>query len=152
MWQRIQTVFLAIGIVSLIGAILLPIWGTEEGGTVHRLYALQYVTIKDGERSFEYIPYALTGILFIASITIAFIEIRKYKDRILQIKLGALNSLILVGGYAAAVYFGSGFIKSSGGTYGLGIWLPAVAVLANWLALRFIRRDERIVRDSNRLR
>ncbi len=152
MWQRIQTVFLAIGIISLIGAILLPIWGAEQGGTVHRLYALQYVSINNGERSFEYVPYAITGILFIASITIAFIEIRKYKDRLLQIKLGALNSLVLVGGYAAAVYFGSDFIKNVGGSYGLGIWLPAVAVFANWLALRFIRRDERIVRDSNRLR
>lgn len=152
MWQRIQTVFLAIAILSLIGSVFLPIWGFQENEKNHQLYALHYLVNDNGDQSREYIPYALTGILFIAAITVAFIEMGKYKDRLLQIKLGALNSLILVGGYGLAVYFGSDFIKNLGGTYGLGIWLPAVAVFCNWLALRFIRRDEKVVRDSNRLR
>ena len=38
-----------------------------------------------------------------------------------------------------------------GGQYGLGIWLPGIAVLCNLLSNRFIRKDEKLVRDSERL-
>jgi hypothetical protein len=90
--------------------------------------------------------------LFVAAITVAFIQIGKFRDRVTQIKLGSLNSLLLVAGYGAAVILGSDLARELGGTYGFGIWLPALAVFNNWLALRFIRRDEKVVRDSNRLR
>lgn len=152
MWQRIQTVFLAIAVLSLIVAVFFPIWGFQEGERNHQLYALHYMISENGNKVHQYLPYGLTGVLFIAAITIGVIQIGKYKNRMLQIKLGTLNSLILVGGYGAAVYFGSSFIKSLGGTYGVGIWLPAVAVFFNWLAMRFIRKDEKLVRDSDRLR
>ena len=153
MWQRIQTVFLVLVILSLVGAILLPIWGQQEGSTVKQLYALNFMVNENGSKIYQYTPYAITGILFVAAITVAAIEIGKYKNRVLQIKLGTLNSLLLVGGYAAAVYFASELVKSeNGGNYGFGLWLPAVAVFCNWLASRFIRRDEKIVRDSERLR
>jgi len=153
MWQRIQTVFLVLVIISLAGAIFLPIWGLTAGDTVKQLYALHYMVNENGSKVHLYTPYAISGILFVAAITVAIIEIGKYKNRMLQIKLGTLNSLLLVGGYAAAVYFASSLVKSeNGGTYGFGLWLPAVAVFCNWLASRFIRRDEKIVRDSDRLR
>jgi lipopolysaccharide export LptBFGC system permease protein LptF len=152
MWQRIQTVFLVLAIVSLAGAILLPIWGVQEGDKTYQLYALNYMVNDNGVRSHQYFPYVTTGILFVAALTVAVVQIRRYKNRLLQIKLGALNSLLIVAGYGAAVYFGSAMVNSHGGVYGLGIWLPAAAVLFNWLALRFIRRDEKIVRDSDRLR
>jgi hypothetical protein len=152
MWQRIQTVFLVIVIISLIGAILFPLWMLQQGEVTHRLYALHYMTSESGNKTHQYMPYAITAILFVAAITVAFIQIGKYKDRLTQIKLGSFNSLLLVGGYGAAVYFGSTFARDLGGTYGFGIWLPALAVFNNWLALRFIRRDEKTVRDANRLR
>jgi hypothetical protein len=52
-----------------------------------------------------------------------------------------------------ALYFSNQMIKTfQGGEYGLGIWLPGVAVLCNLLSNRFIRKDEKLVRDSERLR
>src|SRR5690606_23031064 len=152
MWQRIQTVFLLIAILSLIGSIFLPIWIYESGEKTYELYALHYSITENGEKSTLYVPYALTAVLLMASMVLTDIEIGKYKDRVLQIILGALNSLFLAGGLGAAVYFGNTFLNERGGSYSLGLWLPAVAVLCNWLAMRFIRRDERIVRDSDRLR
>lgn len=155
MWQRIQTVFLVIGILSLIAAILFPIWVHDAGGQTHKLFALHYtVTGQSGETiSTEYIPYCLTAILAIASITISIIEIGKYKNRILQMKLGALNSLFLAGTIASAFIFSNQLANEyQGGQLGLGLWLPGIAVLSNLLANRFIRRDEKLVRDSNRLR
>ena len=155
MWQRIQTVFLLIAIISLIAAILLPIWVYQDNLTqTHSLFAFHYsITGKSGAVITNYFPYCLTAILAIASITISVIEIRKFKNRILQMKLGALNSLFLVGTIASSFLFSRDLAQTfHGGRFGLGMWLPAVAVLANLLANRFISRDEKIVRDSNRLR
>ncbi len=155
MWQRIQTVFLVISILSLIVAIFFPIWAHETIGQSHKLYALHYSIIgQSGEMiRTQYMPYCLTAILAIASITLSVIEIGKYKNRMLQMKLGALNSLLLAGTIAAAFIFSNQLAKDfGGGKLGLGLWLPGVAVLCNLLANRFIRRDEKLVRDSQRLR
>ena len=156
MWQRIQTVFLAISVLSLIVSIFVPIWMMHEGEKQQVLYALYHGTRESSTAAItpiSYIPYCLTAILLVASITISIIEITKYKDRMLQIKLGTLNALLLAGGLGSAVYFATEMVKShDGGQYGLGLWLPGVAVICNWLAMRFIRRDEKLVRDSDRLR
>jgi hypothetical protein len=91
--------------------------------------------------------------LVFASLTLALISIRKYKQRVVQMKLGALNSLFLAGVILSSVLFANQFIKTyQDGKYGLGLWLPGVAVIFNLVANRFIRRDERLVRDSERLR
>ncbi|HYI78629.1 MAG TPA: DUF4293 domain-containing protein [Chryseolinea sp.] len=154
MWQRIQTVFLVIAIIALITAVFLPIWTNKDAaGKTHVLYALHYSAFENDTRTTIYFPYCLTAIFGIAAATIAFIEIGKYKNRMLQMKLGALNSLFLVITIGLALYFASQMIKSyQGGEYGLGMWLPGVAVLCNLLSNRFIRRDEKLVRDSERLR
>ena len=155
MWQRIQTVFLVIAIASLIATLFFPIWVHETIGQSHKLFPFHYsITGQSGEMiTTTYFPYCITAILAIAAITIAIIEIGKYRDRVLQMKLGALNSLFLAGTSAAAFIFSNQLAKEfGGGQFGLGLWLPGIAVLGNLIANRFIRRDERLVRDSNRLR
>ena len=37
-------------------------------------------------------------------------------------------------------------------TYGPALYILFAGVTFNWLAVRFIRRDEKIVRDSDKLR
>lgn len=154
MWQRVQTIFLVIAIISLVVAVFLPIWTHQDAsGKTHVLYALHYTIVDQDERTTQYMPYSLTAIFAIASATIALIEIGKFKDRMLQMKLGALNSLFLVATIGSALYFSNQMIKTfQGGEYGIGIWLPGIAVLCNLLSNRFIRRDEKLVRDSERLR
>ena len=146
MWQRIQTVFLAIAIVSLVAAIFLPIWVFQDpSGKSHELYALHYSIIENGARNTTYFPYSITAILLVAAATLAFLEIRKFKDRITQIKMGALNSLIIAIAMCAAVYVGTQMLKTfHGGRYGLGLWLPAIAVVCNWRAIRFFKRDGQV--------
>ena len=154
MWQRIQTVFLVVVILSLIASIFFPIWVfTDALDQTHKLFALHYTVTQKGGATTEYFPYTTTAILAIAAATLAFIEIGKYRNRVLQMKLGALNSLFMAGCIACAVIFSNQLFKTfQGGVYGLGLWLPGVAVVFNLLANRFIRRDERLVRDSKRLR
>ena len=151
MWQRIQTVFLVLVVLTILGAIFLPVWTSPDRS--HFLYALQYTYFESkGVPTVIYLPYVITGILLVAAATIAVIQIGKYKDRILQIKLGALNSLLIALGLGSAVFFSSKLLQQYQGTFGFGLWLPAASALFNWLALRFIRKDEKLVRDSQRLR
>lgn len=150
MWQRIQTVFLAIVIVALVLSLIQPIWIFKvEGETSIMLTPFFYLN----DASYTYLPFSLTAILSIASITVAFTSIRKYKNRLLQMKLGALNSLLLVGVIGSSVYFAVHLVEQfQGGRYGFGLYLPLAAVISNLLANFFIRRDEKLVRDSERLR
>jgi glucan phosphoethanolaminetransferase (alkaline phosphatase superfamily) len=154
MWQRIQTLFLAVAIISLVASIFLPIWGFQAAdGSTHQLYALHYTVTKDNVSTTTYMPYCLTAMLALAAATLAVISIRRYDNRLLQMKLGALNSFFMAGTIAAAVLFANGMVKThGGGAYGLGLWIPGLAVICNLLANQFIRRDEKLVRDSDRLR
>jgi hypothetical protein len=154
MWQRIQTVFLVIAILSLVSTIFMPIWIYEEpSGKSHALYALHYSTMENGVKVTMYFPYFITAILAIAAATIALIEIGKYRDRLLQMKLGALNSLFMAATIGSAVLFANQMFETfKDGSYGWGLWIPGIAVICNLVANRFIRRDEKLVRDSERLR
>ena len=154
MWQRIQTVFLVIAIISLVATIFLPIWGNKGAEeTIYELYPLHFSITKAGAKTTNYFPYCLTAVLAVASITISAISIRRFDNRFLQMKLGVLNSFILVGVIASAVLMANGLIKTYGqGQYGFGLYAPGIAVICNLLANRFIRRDEKLVRDSQRLR
>ncbi|MEK6782905.1 MAG: DUF4293 domain-containing protein [Bacteroidota bacterium] len=156
MWQRIQTIFLVLVVLSMLASLFLPIWVWVDptSGISKSLYPLHY-TIQEGDsRITTYFPYFATAILMVAAATIAIMEIRRYDNRITQIKMGTLNSLILMGVMLCAILFANNLINSnsSGWKYGLGLYLPFVGVTCNWLSIRFIRRDEKKVRDSDRIR
>ena len=158
MWQRIQTVFLGVAVLSLLASMVFPIWQIDVSGETRVLtsfYLMTHVAGQGGEASYLYMPYSVTAMVCVAAITLAIIEITRYGNRMTQMKIGALNSFFLVGVILASFYFSSSLMKTlqaGGGNYGLGMWLPGVAVLCNLLANRFIRKDEKLVRDSNRLR
>ena len=159
MWQRVQTVFLAVAVISLLASLVFPIWSIEVNGDHTVLTSFYRMTSSKGESGqgtvYSYLPYSITAMLSVAAITLAIMGILKYNNRMTQMKIGALNSFFLVGVILAAVYFSNDLIKTMDagtGAYGLGMWLPGVAVLCNLLANRFIRKDEKLVRDSNRLR
>jgi hypothetical protein len=155
MWQRLQTVFLAIVVVIMIVSIFLPLWKhADAGGVRYELYPLHYSIINGDTRTAAYFPYSLTAVFMVASATLAIMTIRRYDNRIVQIKMGAVNTLFLMGVMIASVYFSNKLTNEFQfyGTSSISLWVIFVAVAANWLAMRFIRRDEKLVRDSDRLR
>ncbi|MEJ1236665.1 DUF4293 domain-containing protein [Chryseolinea sp. T2] len=159
MWQRVQTVFLAVAVISLLASLVFPIWSVDVNGDTTVLTSFYRATGLKGASSegavYVYMPYSVTAMLCVAAITLAIMGILKYNNRLAQMKIGALNSFFLVGVILASFYFSNDLIKTTdagSGSFGLGMWLPGVAVLCNLLANRFIRKDEKLVRDSNRLR
>lgn len=158
MWQRIQTIFLALVIVSMVLGIFFPIWIGVDGEITYKLYPLHFSSYQAGENGelivARYFPYSITAILMVASATIAFMELRRYDNRILQVKMGTLNSLVLMGVMISAVVLANKMTDAHpvNWNYGLGLYIPFAGVTFNWLAVRFIRRDEKLVRDSDRIR
>jgi len=88
---------------------------------------------------------------------IAVFAIFKFRNRLLQSALCAVNSILMTVMLAAVVY--QTFYKAAKifdpeitGDYLTGFYALIVAMLSNVLANRFIRRDERMVKESNRMR
>jgi len=156
MWQRIQTIFLALVVLCMVVSLFLPVWIYNDPTTnvTHQLYPLHYSMIQNGERTTHYIPYCVMAVLMVAAATLAVMELRRYDNRILQIKIGTLNSLVLALAMVSIVILSNQLASefSSGWKYGFSLYLSFGGVLFNWLAIRFIRRDEKLVRDSDRLR
>jgi len=149
MWQRIQTVFLAITIVALIISLVQPVWTAQTDAST--IVLTPFYLLKDDTHT--YMPFALAAMFAVASITVAIIELRRFDNRLLQMKLGAFNTLLLAGLMIATVWFCNDLGKQYPVfKYGPGLYLIFAAVICNWIALRFIRRDERLVRESDRIR
>ncbi|HZY78315.1 MAG TPA: DUF4293 domain-containing protein [Cyclobacteriaceae bacterium] len=158
MWQRLQTIFLSAVVIIMIACLFLPQWKhVDPSGIRYEYYPLHY-TIYDGEeRNTSYFPYAITAVLMAAAATVAVQTIRRYDNRLTQIKLAAFNTLLLMGVMGTIVYFSykldSEFNQAGmSGMSRLGLWTVFAGVFCNWVAMRLIRRDEKIVRDSDRLR
>ena len=154
MIQRIQTVFLAIVVVSMAG--LTPMAYLQkvdlESGSKMTLYTIQKVTTSsDSEPLIEFFPYTFVSILALLACGIAIYEITQFKKRLLQIKLGAFNALFMGGTLVLMTVF----VDNNGGSIQqtlLPYYFPIVALIANILANRFIRKDERLVRSADRMR
>lgn len=157
MIQRIQSVFLFLISASMGVALANPIWekpGTQPGDEAE-LTPLQY-TYEQGVTTFTTPLWYLGGLLVIIAI-IALFAIFQYKKRLLQMGLCAANAILLTASMGVILYN----VLINGKTYGnpadqgsfqTGFWAIIAALVLNALANRFIRRDEKLVRESNRIR
>ena len=159
MIQRVQSLFLVVTVVCLVAALFFPVWQkldtTDQSGVILRPTHTEVYT-PDKSMTKETFPAAVLGILAVAGIVIAIVEIFRYRNRLTQMKLGAVNSLVLAAFLGLSVYFTFRMEKMIGvvgeGTYEFGMYLPAVALICNLLANRSIRKDEALVRSVDRIR
>jgi hypothetical protein len=104
--------------------------------------------------------YAL--LVALAAAAIAIFSLFSYRNRLRQMQLGLINTLMMCGVLGLNVgLFVPQAEKALGITdiqanpweaYQWGFFLPIIALIANILANRFIRRDELLVRASDRMR
>lgn len=164
MIQRIQSVFLLLAAILLMAALFFPLWSETDTQKLERaelnVYELRYEKINaDGTRA-ELInskdTFYLSIFLFVGA-AIALFSIFQYKNRLRQIQLGALNSLIIAAsfmvGYFIYVTKAEALVDpNQQGDFEMGFYLPIVALICNSIANRFIRKDENLVRSADRLR
>ena len=156
MLQRIQTIFLFLAVVFMVLFTLFPIW-VYENTEIHRLQAYGlFSTNSSGEETLTYWPYAASGILGLAVLINSIIEIFSFRKRLTQLKLGALNSLLLAATLITSVWFATDIRNTlpleGPGVFGLSLFFPVISMICNFLANRFIRKDEDLVRSMDRLR
>ena len=157
MWQRVQTIFLVLIIVVMAVFLFVPIWqetlGAEQTNTLTAFSLIQ--TGAEAPLTITF-PYLFVGIAAIIVMIVAGYEIVRYDNRLTQLKLGALNSLLMAVVLLLSVWFmidlENELSPASRGEYQIGLFLPMVAMLLNVFANRFIRRDEKLVRSVDRIR
>jgi uncharacterized membrane protein len=160
MIQRIQTIFLLIVGLAMLMFLFAPIWQKVDSSsgasyTLTAFYLEMVIAPEDGVKN-EFMPYLVPGVLGLLAVCIAFITIGMYKKRMRQIMLSTLNSILIGTALGLSAYWATQaegeFLPGIQGNYSYGLFLPAIALVFNSLAVRFIRKDERLVRSMDRLR
>ena len=141
MIQRIQTIFLILAAAAAFALFKLPFATTSEPVQAS-FFADKVYDIND--------HMALLG-LFAGAGALALVSIFLFKNRTLQMNLTKLALLVNVVGLILAAYFFSSS-GSDSGEAGLGVYLPVAFVVFGLLALKYIRKDENLVKSMDRLR
>ncbi|MGF1533092.1 MAG: DUF4293 domain-containing protein [Bernardetiaceae bacterium] len=158
MWQRIQTVFLALTAILMLLVVFLPIWEkSSPEGEYLVISAIQMQHIKDNiEVAGHNQPTAYLAVLAVLAALVSIYNILSYKKRLLQIKLAALSNLLITLFVGVTFYWiytaDAWFSPPAHGDYLAGAYLPLLALLCNMLAIRGIKKDEALVRSMDRLR
>lgn len=165
MIQRIQTVFLFLVAVCMIAMVFSPIWekvSTEEQqkATLTALYLTHYTIDTESEHPAYTIlkekPTYFIAITAIISAVVALFSLFQYKNRMTQLKLGFLNIFLIAGALGFSIYYmyqGEALLAvNMQGGYKIGVFLPAIALVLNRIASRYIKRDEDLVRSVDRIR
>lgn len=157
MIQRIQSVFLALAGIGILLLFYIPLWtkATPQGDQEATLYLWKFVHTQAGkEVSSELIYYFVP--LALASAALSFGSLFSYTNRLKQIKLNAINSLVLMvltlwSVYHVITQYEKLFLPEQRGHY-YGFFVIIACMFFITLANRFIRRDEKLVRSADRLR
>jgi hypothetical protein len=153
MIQRIQSIYLLSVAGIMLAMLFLPIASMYEsgGGASCTFRADGIYPEKAGEAVSA--NYALFGlILFTAIHSIAAVFL--FRKRLLQIKLTHVNCILMLLVYAGIFGYGQYFISGTDYTVipEYAILFPLVSVIIAQLAVRSIRRDEKLVRSLDRIR
>ncbi len=158
MIQRIQSVFLLLLALAMLGVAALPLWAKADpvSHTELTLTAFRLVRVTPpgaDETVFSAWPI---GALALAAAATALYAIFQYRRRSVQLLLGSLILLLVVATLGAAFVYSSRAdqllnVKMEG-HFLAGFYLPTLALVLNLLASRYIRADERLVRSQDRLR
>lgn len=163
MIQRVQTIFLFLIAVAMVLALANPIW--EKAGLqpneMANLTALQYSQVQAVEGRTAPATY-VTPVWYLALLmgivaVVSLVALSQFRNRLLQTGLCAVNALMLTAIMGIILYRTLYVAKSFGspgsqGDFLFGFYAVIAALVFNALANRFIRRDEKLVRDSDRLR
>ncbi|WP_080237293.1 DUF4293 domain-containing protein [Spirosoma rigui] len=169
MIQRVQTIFLFLIVVAMGVALSNPLW--EKAGTTSselaQLTALEY-SQQQAIPQQAGVPAATSPTTFITSVwylalLLALVglsslyAIFQYRNRLTQTALCAVNALMLTAIMGIILYRTLYAGKAYGnaddqGSFLTGFYAIIAALVFNALANRFIRRDEKLVRGSDRIR
>lgn len=156
MIQRIQSVFFLI--VVILGAVFsfVPVLTFSQGDGAFLMTAYKTINVAtESVVSNNMGVGVLQGIVILLSLVI----ILMFKNRGLQMKIGKLNILLLALQIAAIVMYSDAAktaINTAPGEvsvgFGFGAVVPVISLILTYLGIRFIKKDDELVRSADRLR
>jgi hypothetical protein len=155
MLQRIQSALLLLATIAL-GIFLAT--NTWSGGTENQKIVVNpyHIVQTQGDLAAYQKDIFYVAVLAVLGIALSLFTVFQYKNRMRQMMLVAMNSLLIGSAVAVAVYhvkYDAMKLEGAGdGKFEIGLYAGFTALVLNWLANRFIRRDEKMVRDSDRMR
>jgi anaerobic C4-dicarboxylate transporter len=155
MLQRIQSLLLLLAAVALGVFLSTNTWTGGLEGEKIIVNPYQILQMKGGlaayQKSIFYVA-VLAGLAIALSVFAVF----QYKNRVRQMLFVALNSLLIGVAVAVSVYhvkYDAMKLDNAGeGNFETGLYAGFAALALNWLANRFIKRDEKMVKDADRMR
>lgn len=153
---RIQSLLLAITAVAM-GIFLatnsfVKTIGSDERVVVNAFHVFQ----SKGNLAVSDKPIYYIAVAAFLALGLTIYTLFQHKNRIRQMLMVALNSLLIGVALATTVYhIQNDAVKLAGtdeGQYGIGIWAAFIGLASNWLANRFIKKDEKLVKDADRMR
>ena len=154
MIQRIQSIYLLISIILL--ALLFSNPLAEIAVVEDLILVFNFNSIKStGDNGFQTISTWPVTVLLVSVILLGFIAIFMYKNRILQIRL-CVFKILLTFGLAGMIYFlTKTTVKQLEADHFAFLWpviIPYISIVLTYLAVKRIQKDEKLVRDYDRIR
>lgn len=154
MIQRIQTLYLLLIVVLTGLALWLPLADFTVGADTYTLTAFG---LKDAA-GVTLQPALYLGIALAAASLLPLVTIFLFKRRLVQIRLCVVELVLLIGAeammgiyfYLCNRYFSGGEFYSH--TFKISLIFPLVCLVFDFLALRAVFRDEKLVRSLDRIR
>lgn len=151
MIQRIQSIWLLLAAIAILCLLFVPILIDKSSGGTYILYG-SGIKFWDDDVSDQ----SANTPLFVSTILaglISLINIFNFRKRKLQIRIASLNILLILG---LSFWFSSLAKQLPGGIeksdIGVGLFLPLAAIIFTLLAIRGIKKDEKLIRSADRLR
>jgi glucan phosphoethanolaminetransferase (alkaline phosphatase superfamily) len=148
--------------VSMLAMTFLPLWQKADLETSRLITMNAYeIVFEQQTANGEMVLLASQSVIIISiaafiATGVMLLSIFKYKSRMTQVKLNALFSLLSASTIVGIVYYSlkgnALMLPEIQGTFLLGFYLPIVAMFNNFLANRFIRKDEALVKSADRIR
>lgn len=89
-------------------------------------------------------------IMIIVTFIISFLTIFLYRHRVIQIRMCTLNTILLLGLQGFIIWMFT--IRPPESAFAISAVFPSVSAILSITALRYIARDEAMVRSTSRLR
>ena len=155
MLQRIQSVWLFFSTATLFALFLFPYVQVLDFGGTGRSIKVTGVYENINGQVVQTEPFLTLTIATVILALLPFIIIFLYRNRKLQKTLCYVTILLIIGfsfWTAQVAKAEVGNISLGLGNYGLGVALMPISILFLVLALKGIRRDEKLIRSADRLR
>jgi len=158
MLQRIQSVYLVLAALAIILMFFFPLatyYNELSGNYKFFIYGVTCMDPEPGVRFSPLFTLPLTGLALFSSI-LTVTTLFLYKKRVLQIRLCAINLLVILLMIVVIFFFYASRITAMTGiepAYNYaGMVMPLAALVFLILSHRSIKRDESLVKSSERLR